>query len=402
MSILGDKDRSESRTVSFAAFVQDASSKTELTRFIKASTVTDSHVELGNVDNAINWLKKAGRSPSRLLVDISGSSGPLDELDRLANACEPSVEVYVAGDRNDVGLYRSLLQRGVQDYLVKPLGTELLRRILEKNESNTVRQRRLGKVITVVGTRGGVGTTSVAVHLARALSAGGAHRRVVYIDLDVYGGSGTSMLGLSGANSLVEIMGNVDRLDPQYLERTLTTADSRLYALGADLDYMEPYDPPEGVLGKLLTTLSQHFHYVVLDIPKRSGAFTSEVFFHASLACIVTDPSVYSARNLVRLARHIESHPNPATIYNIMNQPQPFNRSKPDFNDFTKTVDLPIAVQIGYDAQALSLAENLAQALPERSDFSRGITELADILTGRAPTKAKTPWWSLIRNRRPA
>ncbi|MCG8710790.1 AAA family ATPase [Brenneria sp. 4F2] len=400
MSVLGDKERSELRVVSVAAFVLDMDSKEELTRFLKASTVADSRVERGSIDDAIAWLKKMGRSPQRLLVDISGSSGPLDELDRLANACEPSVQVYVVGDRNDIGLYRNLLQRGVQDYLVKPLGAELLRRVLEDNDHNPVRQRRLGKSIAVVGTRGGVGATSVAVHLARQLSAGGAHRRVVYIDLDFYGGGGISMLGLSGGNSLVEIMGNVDRLDLQYLERTLSTADNRLYALGSELDYMEPYEAAEGILGELLTTLSQHFHYVVLDVPQRGGALASEAFYHASLACVVAEQSVYSARTLVKLTRHIEAHPNPATVYNIVNQPQPLNRNKVNSSDFMKTVDLPIAVQIGYDAQSLSLSENLAEPLPERSEFAQGIKQLASILTGEAANKPKTAWWSSLSLKR--
>ncbi|MEE3663838.1 AAA family ATPase [Brenneria sp. g21c3] len=400
MSVLGDKERSELRMVSFAAFVLDTDSKDELTRFLKTSTVTDSRVERGNIDEAIVWLKKMGRSPQRLLVDISGSSGPLDELDRLANACEPSVQVYVVGERNDIGLYRNLLQRGVQDYLVKPLGTELLRRVLEDDDRNPVRQRRLGKSIAVVGTRGGVGATSVAVHLARQLSSGGAHRRVVYIDLDFYGGNGISMLGLAGGNALVEILGNVSRLDLQYLERTLSTTDNRLYALGAELDYMEPYEATEGVLGELLKTLSQHFHYVVLDVPQRGGALSSEAFHHASLACIVAEQSVYSARALVRLARHIEAHPNPATIYNIVNQPQPLNRNKVNRDDFIKAVDLPVAVQIGYDAQSLSLAENLAEPLSDRGEFAQGIKQLAGILTGEAPGKSKAAWWSPLSLKR--
>ncbi|RLM22682.1 hypothetical protein BIY29_11880 [Brenneria alni] len=400
MSVLGEKERGEQRAVNFAAFVHDVDSKEELTRFLKASTLTDSRVERGNIDDVIAWLKKNGRSPQRLMVDISGSSGPLDELDRLANACEPSVQVYVVGDRNDVGLYRNLLQRGVQDYLVKPLGAELLRRALESDEGNTVRQRRLGKVIAVVGTRGGVGTTSVATHLARGLAVGGAHRRVVYIDLDFYGGSGTGMLGLAGGSALIEILGNVNRLDPQYLERTLSTVDNRLYALGAELDYMDAYTPVEGALGALLSTLSQHFHYVVLDVPQPGGELASEVFSHASLACVVADQSIYSARALVRLVRHIEAHPNPATVYSVVNQPQPLNRNKVNIDDFVKAVDLAVTVEIDYDAQSLSLAENLAEALPERSEFARGIKQLTGVLTGEVQTRQQAPWWQTLRIKR--
>lgn len=393
MSVLGDKDRADQRVLTFAAFVYDADSKETLNNFFKASTLTDYRVERGGVDDAIEWLKKSPRSPQRLLVDISGSSGPLDELDRLANACEPSVQVFVVGDRNDVGLYRNLLQRGVQDYLVKPLGAELLRRALAETDDSPVRQRRLGKIIAVAGTRGGVGTTSVAVNLARKLAAGGSHRRVVYIDLDIYGGVGSSMLGLAGGNALLELLNNVGRLDPQYLERTLTTVDNRLYALGTELDYTESYTIANGLLGELLGVLSQHYHYVVLDVPQRGGALASEVFLHANLACVIAEASIYSARTLTRLVRHIEAHPNPATVYSIINQPQPHNHNKVNISDFIKTVDVPISVQIGYDAQTLSLAENLTESLAERSEFAKGIEQLANMLTGETQRQPQQTWW---------
>lgn len=110
MSLLKDKRKEEQRNITFTAFVRDATSEEELTRFLKGATLGNFHVGRGNIDAAIAWLLKAERSPQRLLVDISGSEGPLDELDRLADACEPSVQVYVVGDRNDVGLYRSLLR----------------------------------------------------------------------------------------------------------------------------------------------------------------------------------------------------------------------------------------------------------------------------------------------------
>ncbi|TBV07434.1 AAA family ATPase [Stutzerimonas kirkiae] len=399
MNLPGDRERAEQRVLTFAAFVTDSDSKQALGSFFKASTPTDYRVERGDIDDCIGWLKKAGRSPQRLLVDISGSSGPLDELERLADACEPSVKVYVVGERNDVGLYRNLLSRGIQDYLVKPLGMELLRRVLLDEGNRPVRQRRLGKTVAVVGSRGGVGTTSVAVHLARCLANAGAHRRVIYIDLDLYGGCGTSMLGLGGGSALIELLNNVRRLDPQYLEQLLSTVSGRLYAVGAELDYMDAYTIAEGVLGQLLAVLSQHYHYIVLDVPQRGGTLANEAFLHTNLACVVAEPSVHSARTLVRLVRSIEAQPTPATVYSIINQPQPHNRNKVAINDFIDTVDIPIALQIGYDAQALSLAENLTQSMPERSEFAQGIARLASLLTGETATAPGKPWWQRLASK---
>lgn len=113
---------------SFAAFVKDAHSAQEIERLFRSDTLLDTYVASGGVGATIAWLQKQERSPLNLLVDISGEERPLDVLDRLADACEPSVQVYVVGDRNDVGLYRNLLSRGIRDYLVKPLSLELLRR----------------------------------------------------------------------------------------------------------------------------------------------------------------------------------------------------------------------------------------------------------------------------------
>lgn len=382
MNLLRPKSREEQRKAMFVAFVRDAANEEEVSRFIKAVSLGDSYVARGTIDDTIAYLMKAERSPQRLLVDISGVEAPLDELDRLADACEPAVQVYVVGDRNDVGLYRNLLQRGVQDYLVKPLSTELLRKSLGDGSSRGVRQMRHGKVVTVTGTRGGVGTTSVAAHLARELAEKGVRRRVVYVDLDLYGGCGASILGMAGGNALVDVLGNVNRLDPQYLDRTLATQDSRLFVLAAELDYGDEFVPDPMALGDLLDVLGQHFHYVVLDVPQRGGPLVNAAYSNASLSCVLTDQSVYSARALVRLVRHIEGRAHPPTVYAVLNQTQPAAKGAVSLKDFSAAIDMPIAVTIPHDPRGPSLAENLSEPLPERCDFARGVRNLAALLTG--------------------
>ena len=382
MNLLRTKGREEELNASFLAFLRDAASEEQVSRFTKVSTLGAAHVGRGGVDAAIAHLVKTDRTPQRLLVDISGVDGPLDELDRLADACEPSVQVYVVGDRNDVGLYRNLLQRGVVDYLVKPLSVELLRRSLGDGSNRGVRQARQGKIVAVTGTRGGVGASSTAAHLARELSARGGRRRVAYIDLDLYGSSGPGLLGLAGGSALVEVLGNVNRLDPQYLERTLATQDGRLFVLASEMSYSEEFTPESGALTELLGVLGQHFHYVVLDVPQAGGPLCNAAFANANLACVLTDQSVYSARTLLRLVRHIESGLTRPTVYTVINQPQPPARGSVAPKDFLAAVEVPIALSIPYDGRALALAENLGEPLPERSEFAKCVSTLASLLSG--------------------
>lgn len=386
------KDKEASRLYTFAAFVQDEASEDELQRIFRADTLSDTQVARGGIDTAITWLQRHGRSPQRLLVDISGSSRPLDDLDRLADACEPSVEVYVVGDRNDVGLYRNLLTRGIQDYLVKPLSAELVRRVTEHAAPGRQRGRH-GKCVAVLGTRGGVGATTVAAHLARTLAQGGTRRRIVYLDLNAHDSCGAGILGRPGGNALLDVLGNIDRLDQQYLERALADAGNGLHVLAAELDYSEEFRPGHGALAALLDTLCRYFHYVVLDVPQRGGSLANEALQHAALVCLVTDASVHSARTLTRLTRHVESRPNPPTLITLLNHPQPASRHRVQAQDFVKATDLSIQVRIAYDAKAPALAENLGQELQAGSEFARGVQELANLVTGEALSQADQAWW---------
>ncbi|MFT0533429.1 AAA family ATPase [Castellaniella hirudinis] len=397
---LANKDSKAGTHYSFVAFVKDVASAHEFEQLFRSDTLTNSYVGTGDIDDAIAWLQKTDRSPQRLLVDISGSERALDELDRLADACEPSVEVFVVGERNDVGLFRNLLARGVMDYLVKPLSAELLRRLTLQQAFDAPRQQgRHGRVIVFHGTRGGVGTTSVAAHLARALGVGGVRRRVVYVDLNVYDGCGSALLGRPGGNALLEVLGNVDRLDQQYLERTLADAGEGLFVLSSEQEYAEHFEPGPGAVAKLLAVLSRHYHYVVVDAYRRGGWLFEEILGHASMVCVVADPSVHSARTLVRLVQAVQSRSNPPTVRCILNHPQPASRSRVHVEDFKAAVDMDIQVQIDYDPKAPSLAENTAADLQRGSEFFRGVESLAAQVTGESQGSVKPSFWQRMRRR---
>lgn len=390
------KDNKEAgRHFAYAAFVEDPESANELQRIFRADSLIDTHVGSGGVDAAIAWLQKHGRSPHRLLVDISAAARPLDALDRLADACEPSVEVYALGDRNDVGLFRNLLARGVQDYLIKPLSVELLRRTLMQG-GTAVRRSRHGKCVAVMGTRGGVGTTAIATQLARALAQGGTRRRVVYLDLNVYDGGGPAMLGCPAGSALLDVLGNIDRLDPQYLERALADAGDGIHVLAAELDYSEPFAPQEGALGALLATLRLHFHYVIMDVPSRAGALAGEALAHATQVCLVGEPSVHSARTLVRLNRHVTAQTHSPTVVTVLNHPVPATRHRVRDRDFEQAVELSLSLQIPHDPKAPVLAENMAQEMPQSCDFARAVKNLAGLITGGGIAPARQAWWRLM------
>lgn len=381
--MLESKQKDTEGTASLVVFMADAASHLQMSRALVQLGVTDVHAEVGTIDDLIRYLEKAGKSPERLIVDISGIDKPLDALDRLADACDPSVTVFAVGEKNDVTLYRLLLQAGITDYRYKPLTADALRGWMDAGENFSVRQSRSGKIIAVAGTRGGVGVTSVAGQLARELNAGSASRKVVYVDMNVQGGSGTALIGLPPNQAMTEALDSLETLDGPFLERVLTTQDRRLFTLGFNLGFDTSYEHLPGSISALLERLAQHFHYLVVDMPRPGGALADEVYARANIVCLLCDASVHSGRVLSQLLPHLKDMVETPVVHLIANAVRPV-AGHLDPRDLARALSHPVALSISHDGRFPATAEDLGQPLEKDSQMAKSVAKLARMITGEA------------------
>ena len=402
ISILKPTASQSSKTSQFVAFVADRDSEDAVRRYVLDQVIPHAFVAQGTIDTAIEFLKLTEHSPTRLLVDITGSTMPVSDLARLAQVCEPSVKVFVLGDRNDVGLFRNLLKLGVSDYLVKPLAMDLLQRTLDGDANAPLNSARAGKVISFMGTRGGVGVTTLALAVAQHL-ANDTHRRVAYVDLNLRGGAAHSMLAMDSNNGLADALQNVHRLDPQYVERTLVSKSNRFFVLSSELDYNADFVPPAGGFSALVAVLKNSFHYVVVDVPNAQSQLAEEAIEASKRVFIVGDHTVHSARHAMRLFRYVESRTATPTASLVLNSPTPPLASQVKTKDFAEAVGRVVQVDIPYDGRAVLTAENLGEAgrPAQRGAFTEGIEQLSAELTGQ-PIVARTSWFTRHLARRSA
>jgi pilus assembly protein CpaE len=166
------------------AFVSDETSEEVIKQLPLADFGLNLLIFRGSVKNAYEYLK-TNHSPRILLVDITGCSLPISEVAALAEVCEPGVEVVSIGETNDISIFRGLLNLGVRDYIVKPLSPSLLVRSFEnilyseKKTEKTTGFSRLGSVISFIGMRGGVGTSTLAANSAWLLSE--HYHKLIYL-----------------------------------------------------------------------------------------------------------------------------------------------------------------------------------------------------------------------------
>ena len=118
-------------------------------------------VQLGGITAAVEFYH-GQVTPNLLIVEtrLSGQAA-LDELDRLAEVCDPATKVIVVGRHNDVELYRDLMRRGASEYLVAPLSPLQLIEVISGLYLDPG-AKPVGRVIAFVGARGGAGSSTIA------------------------------------------------------------------------------------------------------------------------------------------------------------------------------------------------------------------------------------------------
>jgi pilus assembly protein CpaE len=208
---------------------------------------------------------------------------------------------------------------------------------------------------------------------------------VAYVDLNPHGGAANSMLGIKSNNGLVDVLQNVHRLDPQYVERTLVAKGGRLFVLSSEMDYGSAQTFAPGALQRVLQLLCDSFHYVLLDIGDPVDALAGQAFDQASRVYLVTDRSVHSTRQAIRLLRYIEDRDNSPQTSLLLNSPNAASAGKVQTSDFVSAVGRNVLHEVQFETKSISIAENLGEA-PRKgaaSAFNQSIARIVNDLTGQ-------------------
>lgn len=358
-SLTGQK-RQQPRNATFIAVMADAASTALVEQFATEAMVPHAYIREGTVDDLIDTLVGMERPPRQLVVDVSTSAMPLSDLARLADVCPPGVSVLAVGQRNDISLFREMLRMGVDDYLFKPLTMDLLRRALtrQSGQSEPVHNIRTGKIVACLGVRGGVGTSMVAANLGWHLSAD-LKRRIALLDLDPFGGPLDLLLGCESNRGLPELLKNINRLDPQYVERSFLRVNSHLFLLASGQDLAESGAIPIAEMVNLLSELKKLFHYIIVDCPGHGGDQVNQLINSAGAVVLVSESSVFATRETARVIKLVETRDVKVPLMLVVNQSRQPGRDELRLADFEEAVGRKASHVLPFDRDNAIRAENL-------------------------------------------
>ena len=323
----------------------------------------------GGLRNAVQSLSVSA-SPNILFVDMSESGDPINDINALAEVCEPGTVVIAAGQVNDVRLYRDLLSSGIQDYLLKPLSLEQVR------ESLTMAQAMLSApkhadmlddkphhMMGVVGVRGGVGASLVSTSLAWAISEQ-AGRQTALLDLDVHFGTGALTLDLEPGRGLIDAIDNPSRIDGLFIERAMVRASDKLSLLSAEAPIHQPVMTDGSAFFQLEEELRGAFEMTIVDIPRQVLIPFPHLVSEAGTILLVSDVTLAAARDTIRLLSWFKQNIPGARVILVANK---FQNAIGELSrkEFESSIERAIDIVIPFDPKMVSQSAKLGKSYAE-------------------------------------
>jgi pilus assembly protein CpaE len=302
------------------AYLLDADSEGVVRRCFTDLGYVDGRVARGSIDTATEELARRGW-PRFLIVDVSGIGDPLPRINHLADVCDLATEVIVVGNRNDIVLYRDLKAAGVAEYFFKPLVGSLVTRTLAAIASGTRVQQpsRTGRLVFLLGVRGGVGATTLASNLAWYL-AESRERRVLLLDLDLQNGDAALQLDAQPTHALREALDDPARVDELFLERGVSNVTARLALLAGLEPLTDQVAPNEDAFIDLLQKLLPHYRYVFVDLPRQAAQSLPKLLHMPSSILLVSDGSLAATRDVGRWRTKIGPNTPERTVLHVLNK----------------------------------------------------------------------------------
>lgn len=314
----------------------------------------------------------------------------------------PSLPILAVSGRGDGQSILQALRCGAKEFLTQPVGLEelltalnRLQRVRVTSESSIGGMSFMAKqesmVISVLGSRGGVGCTSLAINLGCTLAQDPGHQ-VALIDLDLALGDADVALDLMPDYTLADVALNIDRLDMQFLRRSLSKHATGLSLLPHPVQMEDVGLIREEHLQRVIGLLRASYTHLILDLSKSFTPTDVTALRMSDTILLVAQLELSSLRNVVRMLMTLGTDESLASKVQVV-----LNRVGSECDISLKKAEETIGKQVYWqlpnDPRSMIESRNagipLLQHAP-RSKIQQSIQGLALTLCGKAPPEQKS------------
>ena len=303
---------------------------------------------------------------------------------------ENSPSVFVISKSTNSDLILKAMQMGVKNFFPLPLEKDRLKKALLKihwaSEALKTSENHEGQIIDVLGSKGGVGTTTIAVNLAVDLALNAPSKSVALIDMNPLYGEIPLFLDIQSNYNWGELVKNIDRVDTTYLMNALTRHESGLHVLLSPGRVNGQPANVDKIIGQLLTLMRQRFDFIVIDSGQTLNQTALQTIHIADTVLLISTLSLPCLSNTNKLLGSLEEMGllDQERFHIVINRF--LKNSSITLKDAEKSIHKNIYWTVPNDFKvsmsSINQGEPLSQANP-RSKIAKRIQELAETISSQ-------------------
>ncbi|MEQ8357710.1 MAG: AAA family ATPase [Kiloniellaceae bacterium] len=321
--------------------------------------------------------------PSVLIVDVSEAVSPQTAMLSLSAAIPEGTKVIGIGAVNDIAVYREIVDSGASDYLVKPVTEKALASALNRTEESQQTHSiesapEQNARIAVIGSRGGVGASTLAMNLAWIISEERKYKTAL-VDLDLEFGTIALSLDLEPTRGLREALENPARVDGLFISSATAKLTEHLSIMATEENLTSEVQFNPNAVDALFEALGRTNDAIIVDLPRPSYAVRRRVFEAATEVILVTELNLSGLRDSLRLLRGIQEVA-PETPVRVVANRAAGPKQAMQLRDFQKALDHKVELQLPDEPKTFNAAANTGKPLAQthgRAKVCKALRKLA-------------------------
>ncbi len=251
-----------------------------------------------------------------------------------------------------------LLRSGLRDFLSRPLSRPEVRELIDRELLAREEQspRSVGKVLSFVGSKGGVGKSTVGINTAVGLTG---HGSVLLVDASIQHGVAADLLGLAPEATLADAAREVDRLDERLLAGLVTEHSSGLHLLPAPSNAIDAAAVDEAVITRVVSVARRAYAVVVVDTFPLLDSVTLAILDLSHLTFTVLNdsgPTINGSAELLRVLERVGVERARSRV--ILNRTHPGRGLGITPTDVATRLERPVDHVVPYSRSVLSAANS--------------------------------------------
>jgi len=341
----------------------------------------------------------SSKQPDLVVLDLRGHAGVPPGLAALKRQ-HTTTGVIIIAKSFDPDLILSVLRAGANECVAEPISQgemdAAITRVVARQPAAAASQ-----AFAIIGVKGGVGATSLAVNVATAL-ARVATASALLIDLHVARGEAALYLGVEPRFTIADALDNIHKLDEAFFRSLVVRAPARLDLLAS----------PDGIgasrldaarVRTLLEFTSKHFEFTVVDVPRTEPGALDALDGMKSIV-VVTTQELAAVRSATAMVKRLRPRYGKERVLVVMNRRD--KNSDISHEDIVQALGAPVAHEFPSDCGATTDALNKGRPVvlgyhsALASSFEKFARSLAGLKMEKSDAQAASGWLGRLTGRK--